>query len=156
LDFFPSFFGLISSWLILAMILLTAIIVLLRYVFSQGVVAFQEVLIYCHGALFLLCAALALRENAHVRVDIFYRSMTEKTKRIIDLFGHLLFLQPVVWIIFLYSLDYVAFSWSISETSAEPGGLPIVYVYKSILLLFSILLILQSISIIIEKFTDND
>ena len=91
LNLFPLFFGNISSWLILLMIFLSSMIVILRYVFEIGVVAMQELLVYSHGMLFLFYAALALKDDAHVRVDIFYRELSDKRKRMINIFGNLVF-----------------------------------------------------------------
>ena len=156
LNLFPSLFGNISSWLILLMIFLSSMIVILRYVFEIGVVAMQELLIYSHGMLFLFYAALALKDDAHVRVDIFYRELSDERKRIINIFGNLFFLQPFAWVILLFSFEYVYFSWSINEISPEPGGLPFIYIMKSSLIIFPILLILQSISELTKLIFKND
>ena len=82
LNLFPFFFGNISSWLILLMIFLSSMIVILRYVFEIGVVAMQELLVYSHGMLFLFYAALAFKDDAHVRVDIFYRNCRIREKEL--------------------------------------------------------------------------
>ena len=103
LNLFPFFLGNISSWLILLMIFLSSMIVILRYVFEIGVVAMQELLVYSHGMLFLFYAALALKDDAHVRVDIFYRELSDKRKRMINIFGNLFFLQPFAWVILIFS-----------------------------------------------------
>ena len=81
LNLFPFFFGNISSWLILLMIFLSSMIVILRYVFEIGVVAMQELLVYSHGMLFLFYAALALKDDAHVRVCLLYTSPSPRDKR---------------------------------------------------------------------------
>ena len=146
LNLFPSFLGKISSWLILLMIFLSSMIVVLRYIFEIGVVAMQELLVYSHGMLFLFYAALALKDDAHVRVDIFYRELSVKRKRMINILGNLFFLQPFAWVILIFSFEYVYFSWSINEISPEPGGLPFVYLFKTSLIIFPILLIFQSFS----------
>ena len=108
LNLFPFFFGNISSWLILLMIFLSSMIVILRYVFEVGVVAMQELLVYSHGMLFLFYAALALKDDAHVRVDIFYRELSDKRKRMINIFGNLFFLQPFAWVILILSLIHIS------------------------------------------------
>ena len=100
LNLFPFFFGNISSWLILLMIFLSSMIVILRYVFEIGVVAMQELLVYSHGMLFLFYAALALKDDAHVRVDIFYRELSDKIKIMVNIFGNLFFLQTI-WLVIL-------------------------------------------------------
>ena len=150
------FLGNISSWLILFMIFLSSMIVILRYVFEIGVVAMQELLVYSHGMLFLFYAALALKDDAHVRVDIFYRELSDKRKRMINIFGNLFFLQPFAWVILIFSFEYVYFAWSINEISPEPGGLPFVYLFKTSLIIFPILLILQSFSELIKLVFKHD
>jgi TRAP-type mannitol/chloroaromatic compound transport system permease small subunit len=74
----------------------------------------------------------------------------------INIFGNLFFLQPFAWVILLFSFEYVYFSWSINEISPEPGGLPFVYIFKSSLIIFPVLLILQSISELTELIFKND
>jgi TRAP-type mannitol/chloroaromatic compound transport system permease small subunit len=106
--------------------------------------------------LFLFYAALALKDDAHVRVDIFYRELSDKRKRMINIFGNLFFLQPFAWVILIFSFEYVYFSWSINEISPEPGGLPFVYLFKTSLIIFPILLILQSFSELTKLIFNHD
>ncbi|URQ73478.1 TRAP transporter small permease subunit [SAR86 cluster bacterium] len=137
------------------MIFLTAYVVVSRYVFGIGILSLQELIIYCHGITFLVCSAYALKKDQHVRVDIFYRKFSKRRKKIINLFGNIFFLQPMLWVILILSIDYVSFSWLIKETSAEPGGLPFVYLYKSIILVSAVLLIMQSFANILSYFNDD-
>ena len=155
LTIFPRFLGILSSWAIFLMIVLTTLVVFFRYFLGIGVVGLQERVIYLHGIAFLFCSAYAYENDEHVRVDIFYRRSSMKNKKLINLIGNLIFLQPMAWTIFILSLDYVSFSWSIYEISPEPGGLPFVYLYKSSILIFSFILIMQSLSLIFSYF-DND
>ena len=97
---------------------------------------------YLHGMVFLLGIAFALKQNAHVRVDIIYQKASRRTQAKIDLLGTLLFLFPVAAFIGWMSIDFVAFSWRVGEGSAEPGGLPGVYLLKTLLPLMAILLLL--------------
>ncbi|RZP01113.1 MAG: TRAP transporter small permease subunit [Gammaproteobacteria bacterium] len=155
LTIFPRFLGILSSWAVFLMIVLTTLVVIFRYFLGIGVVGLQEMVIYLHGIAFLFCSAYAYENDEHVRVDIFYRRSSMKNKKLINLIGNLIFLQPMAWTIFILSLDYVSFSWSIYEISPEPGGLPFVYLYKSSILIFSFILIMQSLSLIFSYF-DND
>ena len=116
----------------------------MRYGLDMGSVMLQDVVLYLHGGLFLLGAAFALKRGAHVRVDIFYRNFSDSRKALVDLIGNLIFLQPVCLIILFYSWGYVEFSWRIMEVSAEPDGLPFVYIQKSLLLAVAVLLAFQS------------
>jgi len=99
-----------------------------------------------HGTVFMLGAAYTLKVDGHVRVDIFYQNFSIKGKALVNLLGALFLLLPVCIFIFYISFDYVATSWRIIEKSSEAGGLPFVYLSKSLLLLMSITLSLQGVS----------
>lgn len=135
--------GRLISWLTLAMVVTTFAVVLLRYLFSSGWIAMQESIGWMHAAVFMLGAAYTLREEGHVRVDIFYRKMGPRGRAWVDLLGFLLLLLPVCGFIFWISWAYVASAWAIAEGSREAGGLPGIYLLKSLLLLLPLLLLLQ-------------
>ena len=134
------------------MVLITCLVVILRFGMDIGSIFLQDVVLYLHGSLFLLGAAFALKRGAHVRVDIFYRNFNESKKALVDLLGNVIFLQPVCWTILLYSWGYVEFSWRIMEVSPEPDGLPFVYIQKSLLIAVAVLLSLQSLSEILKSY----
>jgi TRAP-type mannitol/chloroaromatic compound transport system permease small subunit len=152
LDNFSELTGKVCSWFVAIMVLVTCLVVIMRYGLDMGSVFLQDVVLYLHGGLFLLGAAFALKRGAHVRVDIFYRNFSESRKALVDLLGNLIFLQPVCWTILLYSWGYVEFSWRIMEVSPEPDGLPFVYIQKSLLIAVAILLALQSFSEILKSY----
>lgn len=143
IDTFTLRSGRILAWLTLLMAVLTAGIVILRYGFSIGSIVGQEAVVYLHGSLFLLGAAYALKTGAHVRVDIFYRNFSATTKAWIDSLGGILFLLPLCAFIIGSSWDYVSESWRMREISAEPGGIPAVFILKSLIPLGAINLALQ-------------
>jgi TRAP-type mannitol/chloroaromatic compound transport system permease small subunit len=138
--------GKLISWLTLFMVLLTFLIVVLRYGFNIGWIAMQESVLYFHGTVFMLGAAYTLKADGHVRVDIFYQNFSIKGKALVNLLGALFLLLPVCIFIFYISFDYVAASWLIMEKSSEAGGLPLVYLSKSLLLIMAISLSLQGVS----------
>ena len=139
------------AWLTLLMVIITFTVVVLRYGFNLGSIAMQESIIYLHALNFMLGAAYTLKHDAHVRVDIFYQKMGPRGQAWVDLFGTLLLLLPVCGFIFWTSWEYVAAAWAVQETSGEAGGLPFVYLLKSILLLMPSLLIIQGAVIIITS-----
>jgi TRAP-type mannitol/chloroaromatic compound transport system permease small subunit len=139
------------AWLTLLMVIITFTVVVLRYGFNLGSIAMQESVIYLHALNFMLGAAYTLKHDAHVRVDIFYQKMGPRGQAWVDLFGTLLLLLPVCCFIFWTSWEYVAAAWAVQETSGEAGGLPFVYLLKSILLLMPSLLIIQGAVIIITS-----
>ncbi len=135
------------AWLTLAMVLITFAVVLLRYVFAIGWVWMQESYVWLHGIVFMLGAGYTLLHGGHVRVDIFYRDASARRKALVDLFGSLLLLLPVVALIFWVSLDYVADSWARLEESREAGGMPGLFLLKTVILGFCVLLGLQGLSL---------
>ncbi len=146
IDRFSDGLGHTVAWLTLFMVLLTFLVVLLRYGFDTGWIALQESVTWLHACVFMLGASYALRRDSHVRVDIFYQKFSPRGRAWVDLLGSLLLLLPVCLFIFYASWDYVAESWEIGEGSAETGGLPALYLLKSLLLLMPALLILQGLA----------
>lgn len=138
--------GKLVAWLMPAMALVTFAVVVLRYGFSQGAIAAQESVLYMHAAGFLLGASFTLLNDQHVRVDIFYRRFSERSKAWVNAVGHVLFTLPLCGLIAFGSYDYVADSWLILERSPEPGGIPAVYLLKTLIPGMAVLLALQALS----------
>lgn len=145
-----AFIGKTVAYGTLLMALIMFAVVVLRYGFDLGWIAMQESITYLHAAVFLLASAYTYQQNGHVRVDVFYRRYSPKTKHIIDLLGCLFLMLPVAVYIAITCSPYVVQSWQLWESSREPGGLPFIYVLKSLMLIFAIMMILQAISEIIK------
>ena len=111
----------------------------------------QESVRFMYAAVFLLCAGYTLLEDKHVRVDVFYLKMSERKKAIVDILGTMFLLWPVCFVILYFSWNYVLNSWVHLEGSLEERGLHLVYVMKTFIWCFSILLIIQGISNIIKS-----
>lgn len=146
IDSLNDFLCRLVSWFTLFMVLLTFLIVVLRYAFNLGWIAMQESVMYLHGMVFLLGAAHTLRVNEHVRVDIFYRRFSPYKQANVDIFGSIFLLMPVNIFIFTVSFDYVMRAWRVMEASQEAGGIPAVFLLKSLILLFSLTMLLQGIA----------
>ncbi|MDA1073264.1 MAG: TRAP transporter small permease subunit [Proteobacteria bacterium] len=153
IDRFTDATGRLVGWLSLFMVLLTVLVVALRYLFDQGTTALQESIVYLHGAMFMLGIPYGLKEDAHVRVDIFYSNLSDRHKDLVNLVGHLVFLLPVSGFIFYTSLPYVERSLSILEGSSEVGGLPGVYLFKTLIPIMAAMLFIQGIAEIIRLLT---
>ena len=146
IDAFTDRSGRLLAWLVLAMALLTALVVIMRYGFNTGSIMAQEAVTYMHGCLFMLGAAYALKTGAHVRVDIFYRSFSPRARAWVNSLGGIVFLLPLCTFIGFVSWDYVAESWALRESSPEPGGIPAVFLLKSLLPLMAVNLFLQGLA----------
>lgn len=132
--------GRIAMWLVLAMALLQFAVVILRYVFGLNFIFMQEGVTYMHGAVFLLTGGYALLTDDHVRVDIFYRGAAPKRKALVDFVGTYLLLFPVCLLILWTASGYVGNSWAVGEGSNEQSGIQALYLLKSLIPAFAVLL----------------
>ena len=140
-----------TSWLVLAMVLVTFLIVILRYLFDMGSIALQEMVTYLHSMVFLVGASYTLKYDAHVRVDIFYSRLSESGKAKVDLLGHVFILLPVMVFIIWISWPYIELTWRLHESSQEAGGLPGIYLLKSLIIVMASLLIVQATALILKN-----
>ena len=143
IDAVTGMIGRAVMWCTLLVVLLQFAVVVLRYAFGIGSIWLTESIIYGHAALFMLAAAWTLRENGHVRVDIFDADASPRRKALVDLVGALLLLIPFALVLVWLSLPYVARSWAILERSRETSGLPAVFLLKTLIPLFAGLMALQ-------------
>lgn len=139
-----------AAWLTVGMVLLTFAIVILRYGFNLGWIWLQESLTYLHVTVFMVVTAWALQDDGHVRVDIFYSKMTTRQRALVDLLGTVLFLAPFCIFIVVTAWPYVANSWSLLEGSREAGGLPLVFLLKSLILVMPALLLGQCLVNVVD------
>ena len=137
------------AWLCLVMVLMTAVVVILRYFFDSGWIWMQESVVWMHGLVFMLAAAYTMSLDEHVRVDIFYRRLPPRKRLWIDTAGVVLLLLPTCGWIVVAAWDYVFASWSVHEASAEAGGLPGLFLLKSVILVTPLLLAFEGIALII-------
>ena len=145
-----NFIGKKISYLIPIMVLLMVIVIVSRYFFGIGRTDLQELVMYFHALVFLGCAGYVFNKDEHVRVDIFYRESSTKYKNLINSILGVIFLLPVVTVIFIYSLEVIYASWGMMEVSTESGGLDYVYVQKTFILLFPLTLIAALINQLIK------
>lgn len=134
------------AWLLPLMVLVTLAVVILRYAFGQGSILLQESVMYMHALTFMLGIPYALKEDAHVRVDLFYSRLGSRGRALVNLTGHLLALVPVAIVMVLYSRNYVANAWRVGEGSAEVGGIPGIFLLKTLIPVCAGLLLLQSVA----------
>ena len=131
IDFFNEKIGILTSYLTIPMIFITFLVAFMRYVLDFGSIAIQEIIIYLHALIFTIGAAYTLKNNMHVRIDIFYNKFSIGKKRFIDFYGTLFFLIPTCILIFFTSFNYVISSILLLESSKESGGLPFLYILKN-------------------------
>ncbi len=140
-------------WFIPLMAIAVNLVVILRYGFGQATVLLQETALYLHAAAFMLGLAYTLKHNNHVRVDLLYNRWSARRQATVNLLGHSLFLIPTALVMGFGSWEYVLRSWLILEGSPEAGGIPAVFLLKTLIPLSALLLFLQGLSGIAQALT---
>jgi len=138
--------GRAAAWLALAIVLVQFALVVARYVFSVGSLWLTQSVIYGQAALIMLAAAWTLSAGGHVRVDVFYAHASARAQAMVDLIGSLLLLMPFALTLLWLSVPYAARSWAILERSQEASGLPLVFLLKTLVPLFALLMALQGVA----------
>lgn len=141
-----SLIGRMFSWLALATVLACFWVVVERYLFSTTQLWMQDLYVWLGGAMFMAVAGFSLMRDDHVRVDIFYRPASLRSKAVRDLIGVVLFLIPYCFVAWIYAYPYVQRSWVLMEPSANPGGMPGLYILKTFILMFILLVGLQGLA----------
>ncbi|WP_027256844.1 TRAP transporter small permease subunit [Leisingera aquimarina] len=146
----------VVRWLALIMVLTQFAIVVGRYVFGVNSIAAQESVLYMHATLFMLAAGYTLLVDKHVRVDVFYAGLSPRSQRHIDIFGHLFLLLPSMAALLYWSWPSVRNSWAIFEGPIAVGGIEAVFLLKSLIPAFCVLVMLQSAALLIRLFSESD
>ncbi|MDF1609340.1 TRAP transporter small permease subunit [Hoeflea sp. YIM 152468] len=145
------FIGRTFAWLSLGIVVVCFTVVVQRYLFSVSHLWMQDLYVWLNGAMFTAVAGFALLRNDHVRVDIFYRPARVRTKAWSDLIGVFLFLLPFTWVVYQYSMPFVVRAWSYREASANVGGMQGLFILKTFIIAFAVLLALQGLAMAIRS-----
>ncbi len=143
--------GNFCSLLMILMIMNVFYDVIMRYFFNDVSIGMQELEWHLFAAMFMFGIAYTLKEDGHVRVDIFYDAMSAKKQAIINIFGSLVLALPITILILYYSWDYTFEAYEMGEGSGDPGGLPHRWIVRSVIPLSSIFLILALFHVIIAQ-----
>jgi TRAP-type mannitol/chloroaromatic compound transport system permease small subunit len=151
LDVINRTVGHVVRWLALLMVLVQFGIVVLRYVYGMSSIALNESVLYMHATLFMLGAGYTLLVDDHVRVDIFQARASARGQAVIDVFGHILLLIPSMLVLLYWSFPSVRNAWSIYEGAISVGGIPAVFLLKTLIPAFCILLVVQSLACLLRN-----
>ena len=116
----------------------------MRYLFSEGSTALQELEWHLFDVVILFSIAYTFKNNAHVRVDIFYDKYKEKTKHLVNIFATVFFILPFSALIIYMGYDFVMMSFIQNEASSDPGGLPYRWIVKSFMVISFVLLFIEA------------
>ncbi len=143
--------GGLVRWFALLMVLIQFFVVVLRYALGYNSVAINESVLYLHVGLFMLGAGYTLLVDGHVRVDIFYAKLSMRGRAVIDLLGHVFLLIPAMSALLYWSWPSVYSAWKIKEGAISVGGIPASWLLKSLIPIFCILLLVQSLSCLCKQ-----
>ena len=152
LDRISKYAGLIAAVLVVALSLLVAYDAVMRYLFSAGSTALQELEWHLYDAVFLLGLSYALKHDKHVRVDIFFERYSPDTRALIQILSMLFLVMPFSLLMIVYSYDMALQSYLQHEVSADSGGLGARWVIKSVLILGFMLLLIQAVSEVLKAY----
>lgn len=146
IDHLSLLFEAIARWCLLAVAFGMLTTVVLRYAFGQSFTKLNEAVLYAHALGFLLAAPAAALRDANVRVDIFYGSLGDRAKAIVNLIGYGLFAAPVLLLLLMTAAPVVDLAWRIGERSPETDGLPMVFLLKTAIPIFAFALLAQTLA----------
>ncbi len=148
-----EFTGRLTSWLVVFLVLLISYDVAMRYLFHSGSVALQELEWHLFSLIFLIGGAYTLKHDAHVRVDLFYKShfVSDKGRAWIDFLGNLFFLIPFCLLIITTAWPFMNTAFIHNEASPDSGGLPFRWILKGAIPLAFLMILLQGFSNALKK-----
>jgi TRAP-type mannitol/chloroaromatic compound transport system permease small subunit len=150
IDWLNEKFGVIATWLVLFACLISAGNATSRYLFSESSNGWLEIQWYMFGGMVLLGAPYTLQRNEHVRVDLVYGMVSERTQIWIDIVGGILFLLPICVLLTYFTWPWFVESWRLNESSSNAGGL-LRWPIKLLLPVGFALMALQGVSEIIKR-----
>jgi TRAP-type mannitol/chloroaromatic compound transport system permease small subunit len=150
IDRLTAWIGKAAAWLVLAAIVISAANAIVRKAFDYSSNAFLEMQWYLFGAVFMLAAAYTLQRNEHVRIDVLSARWSRRTRDVVDLAGHILFLAPFVGLMAWLSWPFFLNSLRSGEVSGATGGLPL-WPAKGLVFAGFALLCLQAVSEVVKK-----
>lgn len=122
--------GEIASLFTIVLVFIILIDVILRYLFSTSAIWLTELEWHIFSIIFLFGTIYTLQYDDHVRVDVWYTSMSVRQQLWVNLLGTIFFLLPWCIVVIYTSFHYALHSWEMNEVSADPGGLGYRYVIK--------------------------
>ena len=151
IDKISHYIGKTVAWFTTILVLVVVYDVFTRYFLLESSVALQEMTWHIFSIIFLLGASYTLKEDAHVRVDIFYQKFSDKSKAVINSIGVILFVIPFCVVLIISSTNWTINSYMINEVSPDQGGLPFRFLIKAVLPLSFVLVLLQSLALLVSS-----
>ena len=140
----------ITKYFFYIMFILVIVNIFLRYIFNINFIFMQELVMYLHAFIFLFGISICLKENSHVRIDVFSNKLGAEVKKYIEILGTVFLIIPFCLFVLYESTPIIIRSWEMLESSGEPGGLPFIYILKSAIYVFASLLLIQALGRLVK------
>ena len=147
IDSFNMFIGELAKWLLVALVVSVAFGVIALSIFGQAWTKFDESATYFHATVILLGSAATLLAGQHVRVDIFYAKCRTRTKALVDIVGFYALLIPFCLVLIWNLQNFIGLAWTSFEGSAESDGIQGVFILKTFMSVFALMMLAQGMSI---------
>ena len=151
IDSLTENFAKIAAFLVVVLSFLVVYDSANRYFLSGGSVALQELEWHLFSVMFLFGISYALNDEAHVRVDFIYDTLSDRKKAMINIIGTIFFLIPFAIFIAYGSYDFVYDAYELNEISEDPGGLTHRWIIKFMIPLSLMVLVLSAIGYIFKN-----
>jgi TRAP-type mannitol/chloroaromatic compound transport system permease small subunit len=139
------------SWLNVVLVLVILVQVILRYAFGKGMVSLEELQWHLYAVCIMFGLSYGIITDSHIRLDLLHRRFSTKQKEIVEFFGMLLLVMPMVLVLFLHGIDFVETSIRIGERSDSPLGLPYRWIIKSVVPVSMVFMAIAAISRMIRS-----
>jgi TRAP-type mannitol/chloroaromatic compound transport system permease small subunit len=146
LDGFIKAIGDAVSWFWLALVGIIVLNVVMRYVFGEGRIEFEELQWHLYAVGFLIGLSYCVQNDSHIRIDILHEQFRLRTKAWVELVGIVLFLIPYVAVVLVFSPQFIAYSFEVGEVSDAPGGLPYRWAIKAVMFIAYALILIAALS----------
>lgn len=146
LDRISIWSGKAFAWLIIPMVLALVYEVGARYWFNAPTLWAYDMTYMLYGSHFMLGAAYTLAMQGHIRTDFFYRLWSVRWQGTVDSLLYIFFFFPALGLWFWAGYDYAAISWERGEVAISSPWKPILYPFKTVMPVTTVLLMLQGIA----------
>lgn len=142
--------GFLTSLIIIPLIVATCYEVFSRYVFGAPTIWAFELGYITTGTHFLLGAAIALLRGAHIRIDLIYTHLSDRTKAGLDLFFYAALFLPFLVLLCDSLFHYAYRAYLGGETTGASAWNPPIWPFRALLTAGFVLLALQVIAEILK------
>lgn len=146
IDSLSAWTGKAFAWCIVILTFSTVYEVFVRYVLNAPTTWAFDMSVQMYGALFMMAGAYTLSQGAHVRGDVLYRLLSNKTQAKIDLVLYILFLAPGAAALMYYGYHFAADSWFYKEVSWSSPARIQIYFFKTLIPISGTLIFLQGLA----------